>query len=213
LGGVDPDFRQLVSRPVGGTTSTIGGQRTDQTAFVDPAAADVLRLAPHRYIDQDAYPRATEHWSASANLVPVGAFSRPFGGFSRLERVDRFLAPSFWPHPRDEDIAAGWRAIQDAWQNLTARKSRGRGVVRSPPLQPTGRESQEIYEPTDQTLSDYPKCNQQYMKDVEECNSREGDENSRWRSACFAHAMKRRLACEANDGTPDLMVPPFRWPD
>lgn len=207
----DQNFRQLVSRPAAPATRAFGSAQSD----FRPVPAVMSSQVPA------TTDRSNAIWSDfedGATPIPVALdrdylrnpYPRVFGEGGGGGAAIVATSPLWRPKPRDEDASELWKAIQRAWQNLMVRKSRGRGVVRSPPLQPTGRESQEIYEPTDHTLSDYPKCNRQYLQDIDECNSREGAANSRWRSNCFAHAMKRRLACEANDGNPDLMVPPFR---
>jgi hypothetical protein len=67
----------------------------------------------HRITDSNDL-RSPDNDSVTHNLLRVGSSSVPFPG-SGLPWGP--LGP-FWPHPRDEDVAAMWKAIKHSWENL-----------------------------------------------------------------------------------------------
>jgi hypothetical protein len=110
----DPNFRQLVSRPQHGETKSFTGQTSDTSLPLDRVALNLPPAGFGRRFTEGGIRQLPEDDTRSADLLPVG-------GLSSIRGRDLPKAPDFWPHPREEDVAAMWKAIKQGWENFTYR--------------------------------------------------------------------------------------------
>jgi hypothetical protein len=110
----DPNFRQLVSRPQHSETKSSTSQTLNTSLPVDRVALNLPPVGFGRRFTEGGIRQLPEDDTRSADLLPVG-------GLSSIRGRDLPKALSIWPHPRDEDVAAMWKAIKQGWENFTYR--------------------------------------------------------------------------------------------
>jgi hypothetical protein len=110
----DSNFRQLVSRPQSGAGRLSGGKSLSTSAPLDRVAMNIQSAGLGGRPADSSTRQPPKDDSSAADLIPVASWPS-------IRGRDLPLVPRIWPQPRDEDVAAMWKAIKQGWENFTYR--------------------------------------------------------------------------------------------